>query len=888
MRDERPDPEELLGAIRRAEKTRGRLRVFLGMCPGVGKTYAMLKAAREAQARGVHVLVGLVETHGRKETDELLAGLRILPRKSVLYKDATFAEFDLDAALAERPNLVLVDELAHTNAPGLRHVKRFQDIDELLNAGINVFTTINIQHVESRNDQVAQITGVTVRETVPDSVLESADQIEVVDLSPAELLHRLREGKVYLPDRVDLARRNFFKEEHLTALRELSLRFTAEKVDQDLHDQMITKGIRGPWNTNERLLVAISHSPYAGRLIRATRRMAYNLEAPWVALYVNTGETLGRDDREMLQKNIALARELGAEVITTADMSLPHAIQVVCRDKNVTQIVMGRPDRRFFRDIVTRGTILDQLVRDTSTIDVHVIRAERKPRFRGFHFRRPAFFSSGFAYYNTAWFLAALTAFFYALDPFVGYHTVGILYLLAIFVVSGISSRGPILFSALVSTLAWDFFFIPPRFTIYIHEQQDIITVLTFFGAALLGGTLTTRIRRQEGILRLREEQTRSLYELGKNLAEARTLADVTEFVLRHVERQFPGEAAVLLASPDGKLEALDKDRPWIQEKERAVAQWSFEHGKSAGWGTQTLSGARCLCVPLRGNAGVVGVFAYVPARPRALSVEQSSFLETALVQAAIAIERFQFSHAAENAKILQASERLHQTLLNSVSHELRTPITALIGSATALREDSIVRNPRSREALTTDLIQAAERLDRVVENLLDMSRIEGGTIRLKREWFEAGDLLRAVRNGLREEGGERIQFVESEIYLEGDFRLLQHAVSNLVLNALKYSGDGQPVEIQVVRDDPHVLIKVRDRGKGVPEASRAFVFDKFYRVPGSPSGGLGLGLSIVKSIVELHGGMVSVRGRLDGPGAEFEIRLPVPELPPELREIVG
>lgn len=888
----RRNPDDLLGALQRtSERTRGRLRVFLGMCPGVGKTFSMLEAARQQRARGISVLVGVVETHERKETEALLDGLTLLPKKEVLYKDTTLFEMDLDRILRERPALVLVDELAHTNVPGSRHAKRFQDVEEILNAGIDVYTTVNIQHIESRNDQVAQITGVLVRETVPDSFLELADQIEVVDLPPAELLRRLGEGKVYLGDRAVRAAEGFFKEEHLLALRELSLRFVAEKVDQDLHDHMTIKGIEGPWNTNERLLVAVSYSPSSARLIRTTRRMAYNLEAPWVALYVNTGERLSREDEETLQKNIALARELGAEVITVSDRDVAHALQKVSQDRNVTQIVMGRPDRRFFRDLFAQGSLLDKLVRETSKIDVHVIRAERKSRYRGFAIKWPDFKSGLLPYYNTGWFLIAVSFLCRGLLDLTGYRALGSIFLLAILTVATFTGAGPTLFAALVSAFVWNFFFIPPTWTFAINSPEDFMMVASFFVAALVGGLLTTRVRRQETVLEARESETRLLYELVKKLSEAESPSEAVTILSETLRRQFKAQSAILLANELGKLDAKKQTGRALDEKDLAVAQWSFENGKPAGWSTQTLSASPCLCIPMQGNSGVVGVIALFPKSPqKSLSAETENFLETIVAQTAIVLERMEFRTAMEATKLYEASEKLHQTLLNSVSHELRTPITALIGSASALADDLTAANAEARKGLTSEVVNAARRLDRVVENLLDVSRLEKGTLQLKKEWFELGDLIGLVKSELRDDvQGKSIELSgEGTVLFEGDFQLLDHALSQIVLNAAKYGHPGTKIEVSSRQEGSQAKILVRDEGPGLPAGLESQVFEKFFRAPGTPAGGIGLGLSIAKNIVELHGGQIVARNRSDKRGAEFEIGLPYRNPPPVLKEALG
>jgi two-component system sensor histidine kinase KdpD len=884
----RRNPDELLEALKKTnEGARGKLRIFLGMCPGVGKTFSMLEAAKQQATRGVRVLVGVVETHGRKETEALLHGLNVLPKRDIQYKDTTLTEMDLDGILEKRPPLVLVDELAHTNAPGSRHAKRYQDVEELLSAGIDVFTTVNVQHIESRNDQVAQITGILVRETVPDSFLELATQIEVVDLPPSELLERLSEGKVYLGDRAARAAEGFFKEEHLLALRELSLRFVAEKVDQDLHNHMTIKGIEGPWNTNERLLVAVSCSPYSARLIRTTRRMAYNLEAPWVALYVDTGETLKPEDLENLQKNISLARELGAEVITIADNDVAYAIQKVSQDRNVTQIIMGRPDRRFIHDLFARGSLLDKLVRDTSKVDVHVIRAERKPRYRGFAVRWPNLKIGFFPYYNTAWFLVAVSFLCRGLLPIIGYQALGSIFLLSILVVASFTTAGPILVSAVFCATVWNFFFIPPTWSFTITSAEDTMMVISFFVAALVGGLLTSRIRRQESVLEARESETRLLYELVKRFSDAKGADDVATILAETIRKQFHAGAAVLLADSGGLLSKKTFGRN-MTEKERAVAEWSFTNGKLAGWSTQTLSASTCLCLPMKGNTGVVGVVAfYPPSGQKDLAIDTENFIETVIAQTAIVLERLEFRGAADATKLYEASERLHQTLLNSVSHELRTPITTLIGATSALKDEKTIADPSARNALTDEVIGAARRLDRVVENLLDVSRLEKGTLQLKKEWFEVGDLLGLVSAELRDElHGKKINLKgDSSILIEGDFQLLDHALSQIILNAAKYGTPGTEIEVTFETHEKRILISIRDEGPGIPVGLEKQLFDKFYRLPGTPAGGIGLGLSIVKSIVELHGGGISASNRADLLGAQFMIDLPLMPAPEILRE---
>jgi two-component system sensor histidine kinase KdpD len=879
MSDQRPNPDELLRGVQRLEKSEGRLRIFFGMSPGVGKTYAMLKAAHARKDAGDCVLVGIVETHGRSETEALLAGLEVVSRQKFSYRGTEFSDLSLDEILRARPALVLVDELAHSNPPGARHAKRYQDIDELLRAGIDVYTTLNVQHVESRADLVYQITGVPVRETVPDSFLTRASQIELIDLSPPELLKRLKEGKVYLGDRAERAAANFFKEEHITALRELALRLTAEKVDNELRDQRAVKGIRGTWNTNERLLVAVSHSPYSARLVRATRRMAFNLEAPWIALYVDNGEPLNEEDRATLEKNLALAKELGAEVVLTKETGISAALKRVAEERNVTQLVMGRPDRRFIRDLFSRGTILERLVGETSDIDVHVMRQERKPRYRGFRPQLPELRTGFIPYWNTFWFLSVFTAFAYGIAEALGYQAVGFLFLIAVLGLSLIASRGPVLFAAVFSALAWNFFFIPPAFTFRIVSFSDIMMCLTYFAVASVSGMFTSRIRRQDQELRQREHRAGVLYELTKDLAEAKereAICLVGQESLRHL---FKAKALFLLAEDHEELKpAARPGNETLGERDLAVAQWVFLNGKPAGWSTETLSSAGCLCLPLSGRERRLGVLVLSHGRRPRLTLEQKNLLENVCQNLGLALERDQLARAAKATKLLEESERLHQTLLNSVSHELRTPLTTLVGAASALRDPRALQDPVAVKVLSEELIASAERLNRVVENLLDMSRLESGALRAKEELLDVSDLLSSVITRYERLLGKVLLVTPAEpIWVKGDESLLEHAVLNLFLNAAKYGGGEISAETRIRGGAAELL--VRDQGNGISSEALPRLFDKFYRAPGAAPGGTGLGLSIVKSITELHGGEARAANG-DPRGAIFTISLPRATLP--------
>ncbi len=892
----RPNPDELLKGIHKNESRirRGNLRVFFGMCPGVGKTYAMLKTAQELLKSGISIAVGIVETHQRAETQALLSGLKIIPRKKIEYKGTVVEEMDIDQILKERPDLVLVDELAHTNAPEHRHPKRYQDVEELLNAGINVFTTLNVQHIESRADLVQQITGATVRETVPDSILELANQIELVDVSPQELLKRLKEGKVYLGERAEKAAQNFFKEEHLTALRELALRFTAEKVDDELKDYMAMKQILGPWNTKESLLVAVSHSPYSQKMIRATRRLAFNLGAPWIALYVDRGDKLDRNDHEMLIKNLALAKELGGEVLTTQDSNVSQAVKRVAREKNVTQIIMGRPDRRFWSDLFSGGTLVDQLVREAGPINVHVLGKEDSKNISGVKTQNPFFYrplieSGFFSYWFTLWGMVAVSLISYGLLPFIGYKAIGFIFLMAVIVVSIVSTIGPTLFAAAFSALTWNYFYIPPQFDFEISSSEDIMMCIIYFVITCASGFLTTKIRKQRKDLLQREFRANALYELMRDISETKGQKEIGEIVGRCIEKVFDAGTSILIMNSSGKLEVLPRSyySPTPDEKDIGMATWSFSNRKKAGWSTDTLSNSRWMSIPLHGRSGSIGVILFAPTSSKKLSIEQENMLDNIAHHLAIALEREQFEQKANTARLLEESEKLHQALLNSVSHELRTPLTTIVGTATALQDPATFKNDQTRSILLQDLIDSVERLNRVVENLLDMTRLEGGILSLKKEFFEVNEFIQSSIQHLKRPLSENkiiLNRIKNDVFVEGDCRLLEHAFSNILVNAAHYSPKGSSIEVSIEESGPNVLIKVSDEGRGIPEGSLDKIFQKFYRVPGTPTGGMGLGLSIVKSIIETHGGTITANHRADRSGSVISILLPRIELPLEIR----
>jgi two-component system sensor histidine kinase KdpD len=895
MDEHRPDPDALLAAIQReaARQQRGRLKIFFGMAAGVGKTYAMLEAAQARQAEGVDVVVGCVETHGRAETEQLLARLEQTPRRTVEHRGAQLQEMDLDAILARAPQLVLIDELAHTNAPGSRHLKRYQDVLELLGAGIDVYTTVNVQHFESRADAVRQITGIAVLEKAPDSLLDMADEIELIDLPPADLRKRLAEGKVYTADRADVAAHNFFRVGNLTALREMALRLTAEHVDHKLQDYMQVKQIAGPWKSGERLMVAVSPSPFSAEVIRWTRRIAYNLEAPWFAAFIETSAGLSPAQRELLAQNLELVRRLGGEVVTAAGEDIVAALLRLAQQRNVTQIVIGKPLQPRRSDWLRGGSLVDRLIRAGSDIDIYVVSGQRGGRAP---VRRPPLppFQPQSTWRDYAWALAAVAAITagllaaHSLWPWISYQAVGLIELLAVLLIAVYLGRGPALLAALASAVSWNFLFMQPRFTFEIAALEDIILFLLYFVIALFAGTLTARLRTRERQAQHNADRTTALYALAHETATAVDMDDVLRTAVEQIGRAFDAAVAILLTR-DGKLARTPHPASTlpIDERELAVAIWVFDNNQPAGRFTATLPEAASQFRPLATANRTVGVVGIRPQQPGRLSFDQEVLLEMFTSQVALVIERELLDEAAEEAEMLRESERLYTTLLNSISHELRTPIATIAGAASSLLDPNTALHEQARSELTGEIQTAADRLNRLVENLLDMSRLDAGRLQLKLEWCDVGDVigvaLAALRNVI---AGRAVQVTVAPDapLVKLDFVLMEQVIVNLVDNACAYTPAGSPLAIDVRAEEGWIRIDLADCGPGIPPAALERIFDKFYRAPGTAAGGTGLGLSICRGLVEAHGGELTAQNRPEG-GALFTVRLPQRAAPPPVKE---
>jgi two-component system sensor histidine kinase KdpD len=888
MTGERPDPEALLARAmeEEARKTRGRLKLFFGAAAGVGKTYAMLEAAGELKADGVDVVVGYVETHGRAETEALLGSLEILPPRLVAYHGTTLKEFDLDAALARRPTVILVDELAHSNAEGLRHAKRWQDVLELVGAGINVYTTVNVQHLESLNDLVAKITGVVVRETVPDSVLERADEIELVDLPPDDLIERLQEGKVYVPQQAEEAMRNFFRKGNLIALRELALRRTAERVDAQMQAYMRDHAIAKTWPVAERMLVCISPSPQAPQLVRAGRRLATRLGAEWIVAYVETpaAAKLSQADRDRVVQTFRLAEQLGAETVTLTGSTMSEELLAYARARNVSKIVIGKPARPLWKRILM-GSIVDALVRGSGDIDIHVVSAEKeaaapKPA------SGPADATAWAAFAEAVGVVAVCTGIAWLMFPHLGLSNLIMVYLLGVVAVATRSGRGPTTLASVLSVATFDFFFVPPFFSFAVSDTQYLVTFAVMLVVALVISGLTVRTRAQADAARNRERRTAALYAMSRELASTRGVDDLLAIAISHIVDVFPAEVAVLLPDGAGRLAPRSVQAATLRTDtaEQAVAEWVYAHRELAGLGTSTLPGAAALYVPLIGSRGAAGVLGVKPVQPHAFdSPEQLHLLETFANQTALAIERATLADEAQASQVRMETERLRNSLLSSVSHDLRTPLATITGAATTILESGARLDQRTQQELLESVRDEAERLNRLVQNLLEMTRLESGAIQLHRDWHPIEEVVGAALGRLAKSLGARrvtVNIPPDLPLVKIDDVLIEQVFVNLLDNAVKYTPPDSAIRIIVTATDQSMTAEVADHGPGLPKGQEALVFEKFYRAASDDRRGAGLGLAICRGVVLAHGGRIWAHNLPEG-GVAFLFTLPLTETPP-------
>ena len=899
MTENRPSPDQLLERVQREERKarRGKLKLFFGACAGVGKTFAMLSAAHMLKQQGVDVLVGLVETHGRADTAELLEGLEILPPKKLQYRGKQLTEFDLDAALARRPAVLIVDELAHTNVAGSRHAKRWQDVQELLDAGIDVLTTVNVQHLESLNDIVGQITGIRIWETIPDTVFDHADEVTVVDLPADELLQRLKEGKVYIPDQAERAIQNFFRKGNLIALRELALRRTADRVDAQMREYREDRSIRGMWHAKERLLVCVGPGPDAEKLIRSAARLAGNLHADWIAAYVETPrlQRLPKETRDRILQTLHLAQELGAETTTMTGEDVASTLFSYARSRNVSKLVVGKTSRRGWQRRFSIP-LAEELSLMASDVDVYVVGHEPSsraaPAEEAVEFRGPAFGERrarrwGYLVAVAICALGTATAL-----PFASYlelTNIIMLYLLSVMLVAFRFGRGPAILSSVLSVAAFDFFFVPPKFTFAVSDTQYILTFAVMLAVALAISQLTSNMRYQARVATLRERRAKSLYEMARELGAALQTEQILEIANRHLQGVFLAETAILLPDLSEKI-ALPQPRegqpPRALALDAAIAQWVFDNQQPAGFGTNTLSGSSTYYIPLKAPIRPRGVLALAPSNPRLIFVpEQHRLLETFAAQIALALERVHFVEVAQGALLKIESERLRNSLLTAISHDLRTPLTALVGLASTLEADTNLP-ARSRE-LAEAMHEQAVRMANLVNNLLDMARLQAGDVQLNRQWHVleeiVGSALRSLRHAIANHD-VTVSLATSLPLIYVDSVLIERVLCNLIENATKYTPPGSQIRIGAETRDREIRVTVTDNGPGLPPDMIETVFDKFTRgQKESATPGVGLGLAICKAIVQAHRGRIWAENTDEG-GARFTFTLPLLE-PPLVQE---
>ena len=875
-----PDPHQnATPASAQQEKrlARGRLKIFFGYAPGVGKTYAMLEAAGQRVADDGDVVVGYLETHGRPEMEAMLAGLEIvLPARGSLV-----LEMDLDAVLARRPPLVLVDELAHTNLPPSRHTRRYQDVLELLNAGVDVYTTLNVQTLESLRDVVAQITGVIVTETVPDRIFDEADEIELVDLPVDALLRRLQEGKVYLPQQAGATGPEFFRPGNLNALRELAFRRAADHVDKQMRAYMQSHTISGPWPAAERVLVCVGPSPLSERLVRSARRLAARLNAEWHAVYVETPAhaALSEVERGRVAATLRLAEQLGAKSVTLPGGSVAETVTAYAQSHNVTKIIAGKPLRSRWKELLT-GSVIDQIIRHSRNIDVYVISgtpgAARQPADTA----APRESLRSARVWESLSLVAAATLLGLPLRHYIEPTNLVMLYLLVVIVVAIRLGRTPAILASLLSVLAFDLIFVPPYYTLVVADAEYLLTFGALLGVGLVISTLAARARRQAQAAQRREAHTVVLYDLSRDLAAATGHEKVAQAIVAHVERTLGNRAAVL--AHDGEhLNLVGASAAYaLDSDERAAAAWSFEHGAAAGASTETLASVRGFYLPLKTANGVVGVLGVILGdRREALAGEQQRLLESFASQAAVAVERSLLAEKAQQAQLLQETEKQQTALLNSISHDLRTPLASITGALSSLREAGHLLDEQAREELVMNAYEEAERLNGLVGNLLNMTRLESGALHISAELQDVEDVIGVAFAQLEHRLQRRTVHVDVPTDLPlvpMDFVLFVQVLVNLLENAHKYSPSDSPLEIRVRSSSQELLVEVMDRGPGIPDEELDRVFDKFYRAAGSDdASGTGLGLSISRGIVEAHGGRIWACNRRGG-GSVFIVALPL------------
>jgi two-component system, OmpR family, sensor histidine kinase KdpD len=894
--EHRPSPEALLEAARREERRVGKLRIFVGAAPGVGKTYEMLLQAQARRKDGYDVVIGIVETHGRKETEALLTGLEIIPRRQVQYKGQMLSEMDVDAIIARHPQIVLVDELAHTNAEGSRHPKRYLDAEELMSHGIDVYTTVNIQHIESLNDVVAQITHVRVRETVPDAVFDRADAVELVDLTPDDLIERLKEGKVYVPKQAERALQHFFSPANLTALRELALRRTADRVDEQLLTEMQAHAIQGPWAAGERIVVCVSEDPRCAGLVRYAKRLADRLHGPWTALYIEGRRAvqLSEQERDRVADTLRLAETLGGESVTlpAGNRSIADDVIAYAHAHNVTQIIIGKSSRpRWFE--MLHGSVVHDLVRRSGTISVHVIAGDQlgaqpvpKKTLRTAD-EKEAFELGPYLFATLAVALALGAAEF--VNYWIGVENVDLVFLTAIVGIAVRFGLLPSLFASIVSALCYNFFFLPPIYTFTIADPHNIAAFALFTLVAGIVSHVAARGRLQAVTAQARVRIVESLYSFSRKLAGAGKLDDVL-WATAFQTAMMLSVRVVLLLPENGVLKITSGYPPedMLDAGDLAAAKWSFENNRTTGRGSETLPGAKWLFLPMRTGRGAIGVIGIDSDKPGPwLTPDQRRLLDALADQGSLAIERVQLVEDMERVQRTAETERLRAALLTSISHDLKTPLASVLGSASTLRDLNDKLDDGEKAELLATVIEESERLNRFIANLLDMTRLESGAVTPKLAPHDLSEIIGSTlqrTSKILRNHPVRLDLAPDVPMVSLDPVLFEQVLFNLLDNAAKYAPPKTTVSIRTWRVQDSVVLQVLDEGEGIPEGDLEHIFDKFYRVQKTDQvrPGTGLGLAISRGFVEAMNGTIFAANRPDRRGAVFTITLRVSHEQPQ------
>jgi two-component system sensor histidine kinase KdpD len=896
-REGRPSPDALLQVAQ--QDTRGRLKIFVGAAPGVGKTYEMLTAAKARLQEGTDVVAGVVETHGRKETEALLEGLEVIPRQRVEYKERALEEMDLDALLARRPQLALVDELAHTNAPGSRHPKRYFDVQELIAAGIDVYTTLNVQHIESLNDVVARITRIRVRETVPDSIIDEADDIELIDLTPDDLIQRLKDGKVYVPHQAERAIRHYFSPGNLSALRELALRRTAQRVDEQMVRYMQAHAIPGPWAAGERVLACVGGDPRSIDVVRHAKRMADSLKAPWTAVHVETGRNLNmrESERDRIAEALRLAQRLGAETVTLPGQDVADTIAEYARANNFTHIVIVQPRRSRWLQLLYE-TLAQALIRRADGASVHVLarsgEAAEQQAQRAEASAPIARSSNARAYLGSLTFVAVALGVGLVLRQTLGVASIALTFLTAVLVSAVAYGLWPALFACFVSVLAYNFFFLAPFYTLTVADPENVVALFFFAVTAVIASNLTARVRAQAITARQRARMTEELYQFSRKLAGAANLDDLLWATVHQIALMLRVRVVILL--PESGSVAVRAGFPpedSLDAADIAAARWCWDKNRPAGRGADTLPGAKRLFLPMQTGRGAVGVIGIDRDEPgQILTPDQHRLLDALADQAALAIERVNLVEDMDRARLVAETDRLRAALLTSISHDLRTPLASILGSATSLATQDEALDRATRLDLTRTIQEESERLNRFIGNLLDMTRIESGSMKPRTGPIELSDVIgSALRRADKILAAQRTEVrLEPNLpMLELDDVLFEQVLFNLLDNAAKYAPVGSLVTIAAWRQNGQVCLQMIDEGPGIPPADLEHVFEKFYRAGGADRrrAGTGLGLAICRGFVEAMRGTIAAANRTDRTGAVFLITLPVSVNAVRLEEVV-